>query len=198
MLEGRNISFVRENKILFNGLSFCLRPGETLAIKGANGSGKSTLLRLLTGLLPLKVDQLFWYRELVSKANLAQYQHNLLYVGHKLCLHPEVLVEDQLHLWHNLYKIPKNSLEHALEKWGLRMFKHKKISHLSQGQQKRLALSRCSWLKRSLWILDEPEAGLDQEGQRHLADTLLTHGKEGGMLIQATHHSASTTLEILL
>ncbi len=33
------------------GCSFCLEPGERLALVGANGSGKTTLLHLVVGLL---------------------------------------------------------------------------------------------------------------------------------------------------
>lgn len=193
MLTGNNISFLRGGRPLFSGLSFSLQQGELLAIKGANGSGKSTFLRLLTGLTLPKENTLFWKGEVLSKTNLCFYQQNLLYVGHKLCLHPEARVSDQIQFWKNLYKIPEKDIETALIKWGLSAFKHKKIAHLSQGQQKRLSLSRCSWLKRSLWILDEPEAGLDQEGQVGLTDIFSYHLKRGGMIVQATHQNSTAS-----
>jgi len=198
MLEGKNISFSRGSRILFSALSFSLKRGNLLAIKGSNGSGKSTLLRLLAGLILPKSNTLFWEGERVSKSNICLYQENILYVGHKLCLHPEARVSNQLQLWQTLYKIPKTDLERALCHWGMAAFMEKKISHLSQGQQKRLSLSRCHWLKRSLWILDEPEAGLDQEGQLRLTETLSRHLEEGGCIVHATHHQQPTTHEILL
>jgi ABC-type transport system involved in cytochrome c biogenesis ATPase subunit len=48
-------------------------------------------------------------------------------------------------------------------------------------------LSRCNWLDRPLWILDEPQAGLDQEGRVILSQALSKHTQEGGMVIIATH-----------
>lgn len=191
MLHGNNISFSRGGLTLFVDLSFSLEKGELLAIKGANGSGKSTLLRLLTGLIPLRTGALFWRGDRVSQNNFYLYQQNLLYIGHKLCLLPEARVSDQLQLWKNLYKIPTHDMEHALKNWGLSMLKHKKVSQLSQGQKKRLSLSRCSWLKRPLWILDEPEASLDEEGQERLAHILSSHLKMGGVIVQATHGSGT-------
>lgn len=198
MLKGKNISFSRGGIALFSGLSFSLQKGESLAIKGPNGAGKSTLLRLLTGLIPPKRETLFWKDEMVAETNLYLYQQNLLYVGHKLCLHPEARVIDQVKLWKNLYNIPEQEIERAFKIWNIDGFKDKKISHLSQGQQKRLSLSRCSWLKRSLWILDEPEDGLDQEGQVTLAHILSSHLEKGGAIVHGTHDLQSKPLEIFL
>lgn len=198
MLKGNNISFSRNGLTLFYDLSFSLKKGECLSIKGANGSGKSTLLRLLTGFIPPKSQTLFWEGETVSKANLSLYQQKLLYIGHKLCLHPEARVSDQLRLWKNFYKLSEHEIETTLNYWGVYPLKHKKISHLSQGQQKRLSLSRCSWLKRSLWIMDEPEVTLDQEGQEKLAKIFCSHLEEGGLIVHATHNAQTKPLELFL
>lgn len=198
MLEGRNISFSRGGHTLFADLSFSLKKGQLLAIKGINGSGKSTFLRLLSGLLPIQPNTLFWNGEMLSKSTLSPYQQNVLYVGHKLCLYPEARVSDQLRLWQNLYKIPEKRLEAALAFWNISFLKHQRISHLSHGQQKRLSLSRCNWLERSLWILDEPEAGLDQEGKLTLESRLFRHLKDGGCIVHATHEETSQNLEIHL
>lgn len=187
MLDGKNISFVREGRELFSNLAFSLNPSEILRIRGANGSGKSTLLRLIAGLLPLKSGQLFWKGERLSKNTVSLYQQTLLYGGHKLGLFPEIRVKDQLTLWHKFYPIPYHKLEEALEAWGLQNTLRQKISQLSQGQQKRLSLSRCSWLSRSLWILDEPEAGLDDVGRGYFETLMLSHLKMGGMIVHATH-----------
>ena len=191
MLEGKDVSYSRGFLPLFSGISFTLSKGDILAVKGANGSGKSTFLRLLTGLIHPPSNVLFWEKQPITRKNISSYQQNLLYIGHKLCLHPEALVKDQMSLWANFYGISKGEIKAALEIWGVATFKDKKISHLSQGQQKRLSLSRCSWLKRSLWILDEPQAGLDQEGQEILSCSLSRQLKKGGCIILATHESIS-------
>src|ERR1700722_6968625 len=105
MLEGKRISYSRGFELLFSDLSFALKEGEMLVVKGANGSGKSTFLRLLAGLIRPGPTVLFWKGEAFSKETLSSYQQNLLYVGHKLCLHPEAAVKDQIRLWQDLYGI---------------------------------------------------------------------------------------------
>lgn len=198
MLTGTNISCARGSQTLCSGLSFSLKAGEQLAVQGANGSGKSTLLRLLSGFISPKKDTLFWNGEMVSRHNLNFYQQNLLYRGHSLSLHLEASVGDQVRLWRKLYMVPCQDMERALSQWGVGAYKHKKIYQLSQGQQKRLSLSQCSWLKRSLWILDEPEVGLDQKGQRLLAEVFAKHLHQGGSIIHATHREQLGCQEIML
>lgn len=196
MLEGRNFSYTRGGRSLFSTLSFCLREGEMLAVKGANGSGKSTFLRLVAGLILPPPATLYWNDAALTSQSLSFYQQNLLYVGHKLCLHPEALVKDQIRLWQNLYGLSEKVIEDALAIWGVGVLKNKKISHLSQGQQKRLSLSRCSWLDRPLWILDEPQAGLDQTGKATLSHVLVHHRGRGGSVIIATHDPLPVKLKI--
>ncbi len=198
MLEGRNITYTRSFLLLFSNLSFLLKQGEILAVKGANGAGKSTFLRILAGLIRPLPNTLFWDGVPLSSENLNSYQQSLLYVGHKLCLHPEALVRDQMSIWRDLYGISQKPIEAALEVWGMDSFKNKKISHLSQGQKKRLSLSRCSWLMRPLWILDEPQAGLDQRGKDLLFHTISQHLKKEGEIIIATHEEIASTGEISL
>jgi heme exporter protein A len=198
MLEGKKISYTRGFTPLFSDVSFTLKEGESLAVKGANGAGKSTLLRLLAGLIPPPPQALYWKSEEIQSHNLSLYQQDLLYVGHKLALHPEALLKDQMRLWQDLYRISQKDIENALEFWGVAAFKNKKISHLSQGQQKRISLSRCSWLQRALWILDEPQAGLDQEGKYVLSSLLTQHLEKGGYNILASHEDVLAKSNITL
>lgn len=198
MLTARNISISYTETPLFSPVSFLLEERHKLAIKGANGSGKSTLLRLLAGFIAPQENSLFWRDKMISQKNLSAYQQNLLYVGHKLCLYQEALISDQLRLWKNLYRVQEEEMNAALVYWGIHGLKHKKICHLSQGQQKRLSLSRCCWLKRLLWILDEPEAGLDEQGQEKLMDLFNTHLKRNGLIVYATHNPQRTPNEIFL
>lgn len=198
MLEGKKISYGRGFEPLFSDLSFVLKEGETLAVKGPNGSGKSTLLRLVSGLICPPSCMLFWKGEEIRPTTLSPYQQNLLYIGHKLALHPEALLKDQIRIWQDFYRISEKKINDALENWGVKAFMNKKMVHLSHGQQKRVSLSRCSWQTRPLWILDEPQAGLDYAGKAILSSTLTQHLQMGGCVILATHDDVSATAEIIL
>ena len=61
---------------------------------------------------------------------------------------------------------------------------------LSQGQQRRLALSRLVLLKRKLWLLDEPIVSLDQQGAQLIRTLCVEHLLGGGMILLASHQEA--------
>ncbi|MCU0970834.1 MAG: ATP-binding cassette domain-containing protein [Gammaproteobacteria bacterium] len=46
-LEGRGLSCVRDDRVLFTDLGFGVSEGEMLLIEGRNGTGKTTLLRVI-------------------------------------------------------------------------------------------------------------------------------------------------------
>lgn len=191
MLDVRNISFPP----LFSNLSFSLAQREMLLIRGTNGAGKSTLLRIVAGLIQPPPGTIFWKGKRIQ---LSTYQQNLLYSGHSLGLHPEALLKDQLNLWHYHYRVERKVIEAALHIWGVAPLANQKTQHLSQGQQKRLSLSRLHWLARPLWILDEPHINLDAEGRNILEDTLAHHLKNEGVAILASHEKRLNVREICL
>ena len=59
-LSVRDLECRRAGRKVFSGLSFDVRPGDVMQVRGANGSGKSSLLRLLCGLLPPSRGEVRW------------------------------------------------------------------------------------------------------------------------------------------
>ena len=50
MLDVSNLTAVRDERVLFEALSFEVNPGDLIQVEGRNGTGKTTLLRLIAGL----------------------------------------------------------------------------------------------------------------------------------------------------
>ncbi len=50
MLEVSNLTAIRDERVLFENLSFKINTGEIVQIEGRNGTGKTTLLRIIAGL----------------------------------------------------------------------------------------------------------------------------------------------------
>jgi len=153
-----NLSYkINENR-LFSGISFSLKKGECLHIKGSNGSGKSTLLRIILGITSPTKGEIKTY---VKK--------NITYLGHKNALKSYLSGEDNITL---IGLSNHKDLKEYLEKLSLKELLDIKVANLSYGQQKKLALLRIFLGNTNLIVLDEPFVGLDIENQNILSNFL--------------------------
>ena len=178
----QNLECIRSGRQVFSGLSFRLRAGEMLHLRGANGSGKTSLLRIIAGLLPAASG------EIAPAAPLRDLGH---YIGHLNALSQSLCALDMLRFWGGLMRvknIPENmNAEEILDHWQLHDVKSLPCAILSAGQARALSLCRLSLAARPLWLLDEPAAGLDQARVDILHRQINDHLASGGMVILAEH-----------
>ena len=136
-------------------------------LTGSNGSGKSSLLRLLATLLPPAEGRLLWGGEPVA-ADPARYRAALDYVGHLDALKPALTARETLRFWAALRGAANPESEAALDWFGLGAAADWPCRVLSAGQRRRLALARLVAAPAAVWLLDEPTAALDSDGEARL------------------------------
>jgi heme exporter protein A len=173
----------RGTRELFSGLGFSLSGGEALMVTGRNGSGKSSLLRLIAGLLSPQAGRI----DLDGgdpELTIGEQAH---YLGHLDALKPSLTVAENLAFWTAWLGTPDNPPERALGRLGLETLADLPAAYLSAGQKRRLSLARLLTVYRPLWLLDEPTAALDSDGQHRLADLMRTHLARGGLILAAAH-----------
>jgi len=95
-------------------------------------------------------------------------------------------------------KVDEDRAWEVLERMGLRGHEDLPARVLSQGQQKRVALSRLLLSEARLWLLDEPFVGLDAAAVELAAVELLQsvirdHVAKGGMVVLTTHQEVALT-----
>jgi heme exporter protein A len=177
---------VRGERVVLADLDLCLEPGEALVLAGANGAGKTTLLRALASLLPPQAGTLrFGGRDALAEGEA--YQAQLHYVGHRDAVKTQLSVAENLRFWMQLFGGEARTLGEALDQFGLGALADLPAAYLSAGQRRRLALTRLCALPRTLWLLDEPAASLDEDGRRRLAALIGAHRQAGGMVAMASH-----------
>jgi heme exporter protein A len=172
----------RGGRTIQSGLSFRAASGTLTAIVGPNGAGKSTLLRVLAGLLrPIGGTLAF---EGGREEPVAHY------LGHSDALKPALTLREWLRFWAELYPADSTSAggpEHAADRVGLRHAIDLPTGVLSAGQRRRAGLARLLLSPRPLWLLDEPTAALDREGEALLGQLFGDHLRGGGIIFAATH-----------
>ncbi|MEZ5971965.1 MAG: heme ABC exporter ATP-binding protein CcmA [Hyphomonadaceae bacterium] len=173
------LSLSRGQRVLFEGLSFAAASGAYVEVQGSNGSGKTSLLRAIAGLLRPRAGQIAI--EGAEDPSLA-----LHYVGHANALKREASVRAHLHYWAGLFG-GSPSEDYVAQMLGLGPVMSLPVRVLSQGQARRLALSRLIVAPRPIWLLDEPAAALDEGGKAVLNEMIAAQRASGGIAIAAVH-----------
>lgn len=197
ILEAENLAGVRGPRMLFANVSLQLAAGEALELRGPNGSGKSTLLRILAGLTRPETGKVV-YAQAGAQAGPDEdaARH---YLGHADAIKPNETAGMQARFWARFFGRPVESADVALRRLGLANRRDVPGRGLSAGQRRRLALARLLIDPRPVWLLDEPGAALDVEGQATLAELVAEHRASGGVVVAAVHGAGfpdARTLEI--
>ena len=198
MLTANALFCERDDRILFQRLSFELGEGEVLQVQGSNGSGKTTLLRIICGLNDGYEGEIRWYGEAIAD-QAENFLASLLYIGHRVGVNKVLTPLENLRWGCSLQRqVSDATILAALAELGLRGFEESQCFTLSAGQQQRVALARLLINPSRLWILDEPFTTLDSDGVTQLENLLRQHAQSGGSVLVTTHHKLSLpSLEIL-
>ena len=159
-----------------------------MALFGPNGSGKTTLLRILAGLTqPTKgevriagVDFRRGGQALRMRLGVA---------GHHPYLYDDLTVEENLLFYARMFGVsgPRERTQVALETVEMTHRRRDRVRALSRGMQQRVALARAMLHDPEVMLLDEPDAGLDQEAAGRLGSYLARTSGEARAVIMSTH-----------
>jgi heme exporter protein A len=179
-VEAAELACVRGGRPVFTGVSFGIGAGGLLAVTGPNGSGKTSLLRILAGLLPPAAGQLRIEPSEPPALDL---------LGHADALKPALTLADNLGFWARLFGRVSSeaAIAEAAGRVGLGHALDLPAGVLSAGQRRRAGLARLILSRRPLWLMDEPGAALDREGEAVLGVLMEDHLVAGGAIIAATH-----------
>lgn len=171
---------------VLRGVNFAAADGESIAVTGLSGSGKSTLLHLLGGLetpdhgtisVNGKIGFVFQFHYLLPDLSAVE----------------NVALPLLIARWSR-----KRAFDRALEllqETGLADRADHPISHLSGGEQQRVAVVRALITEPKLLLADEPTGNLDEAISDQIGHALVDYArKHAAITIIATHSSSLARL----
>jgi heme exporter protein A len=190
MLSVLELECLRGERRLFHGVGFALAAGELLYVQGHNGAGKTTLLRMLCGLTPPHAGEIRWRGGEIHRLG-AEFRAELCYLGHQNAIKEDLTPLENLRANTHLAGEAQDGAAAltALEQVGLAGREDLACRYLSQGQKRRVALSRLVHERRALWILDEPFVALDAQAVAWLSGVMGAHLQRGGLVVMTTHQA---------
>lgn len=162
--------------IILDGISFSAEQGDCVCFTGRNGCGKTTLLSILA---------------LVEKADSGEiiYNINESKIGFLPQANPlldKISVKDNLHLWCK----DKKAYDYAISRFELDSFLKKKVSQLSGGMKRRLALACSMANDPEVLIMDEPTAGIDIVYKRLIHEEMTAFLRNNGLILMVSHEES--------
>jgi ABC-2 type transport system ATP-binding protein len=178
----------RKDRAVLTDVSFSVQAEDVVALLGRNGAGKTTLIHLALGLL-------FPQRGTVRVFGTSPTEHPVAvkqrigYVSEDQVLPAMMRVPEVLAFHRRIFPSWDAAFERQLlERFGL-AGERSRISQLSKGQARQVALVCALCHRPELLILDEPAGGLDAAARREFLETSIQLlNREGTTILFSSHH----------
>lgn len=193
ILEVQNISKKLGDTQILHDISFTVKQGEFVAIRGASGSGKSTLLGIIAGLdTPTTGKVLLNKKNLntLEEKDLAKLRNQKIgFVFQSFYLIPSLTAFENVAYPMQIAKTyNKEEVENMLKSVGMLHRKDNYPLQLSGGEKQRIAIARSIINKPAILFADEPTGNLDEKNSKSVIKILKDLQKHYNLtLIIVTH-----------
>lgn len=175
-------------QLALRGIDLEVKPGESVVIFGPNGAGKSTLIKVLATIMNpssgrITIDGL----DLKSQAE--EVRRRIGVVGHETFLYGNLTAYENLAFYCRMYDVPRarERIQEVGTMVGMTSRLHDRVDTLSRGMQQRISIARSLLHRPDIMLLDEPEAGLDQQSVARLWEGLQAEGERKRTIVLTTH-----------
>lgn len=204
-LELRHVSFRFDDADVdtISDLSFEVKCGDCVGIRGRSGVGKSTLFNLILGLYHPTSGSILVDGVELNDANIDKWQNTIGYVAQDVFITDGTLLENitfgvdvnhvDYHLVNEVIELAdlKSFVESLPEGLNSKIGEHG--SCVSGGQRQRIGIARALYKKSNILLFDEATSSLDVDSERSINSAIQTLSKQcSGLTILIIAHRDSS------
>jgi lipopolysaccharide export system ATP-binding protein len=197
----RNIAKRYKTRPVLRNINLQVKRGEVVGLLGPNGAGKTTCFYTVTGLVA--PDQGKIYLDGVEITGLPMYRRAQLGVGYlpqEASIFRGLTVEGNIMAVLEAVEKDKETreimLDDLLNEFSISHLRRTSALALSGGERRRVEIARALAARPSIFLLDEPFAGIDPIAINDIRD-LVSHLKDRGLGVLITDHNVRETLDII-
>ena len=200
VLKARDVSVTRGTRTVIQKLNLEIFQGDVMCFIGENGSGKTTLIESLVGILPLTTGQVDWFSEKGESLTIRNYSgtrekpypFGLTLQSDGVCGEEKVMEILVTSLKVSGMDCSQIEAKKILEEWGMSHRAEDRVSQLSAGLRRRLAVisgMAPAMMCRTprIVFLDEPSEGLDSFSKGVLKKWISELSQHGNTVVMASH-----------
>lgn len=171
-----------KRKEALHDLTLTLPRGRIVGLLGPNGSGKTTLIKLLNGLLVPDGGEILIDGEKPGPSTKAK----VSYLPERTYLKNGATIRELLSFFQDFYEDFRTDRAREMLA-ALRIEENARIRALSKGTREKVQLILVMSRDASLYILDEPIAGVDPAARDYILRTIITNYNENATVLISTH-----------
>jgi len=179
-------------KVMLKDINLAIEPGKMVLLLGGSGAGKTTFFNAVTGYEPADAKILLNGQDVYKHFSKMKYEIGLVPQQELIRVNDTVyrtlMDAAMLRLPSSVSSEERHKrVEEVMELFGLSSIKDNIVQKQSGGQKKRISIAMEYISDPSLFILDEPDSGLDGILARELMQRLHNISREGKIVIVITH-----------
>lgn len=186
VIETRNLSKRFKDVDAVCELNMKVCSGEIYGFLGPNGAGKTTTIKIMMALTHSTAGDVFINGKRVCSASV-QLHKDIGYLPERIAFYDNLTPLQTLHFFCELKGADKSIAKSLLKEVGLENTLDRNVGTFSRGMTQLLGIAQAMIGKPSIYILDEPMAGLDARWVKVIRDKIKILNEQGATILFSSH-----------